>query len=114
MLNKVDMNETRNVIIISVMLTMGLGGAVLSSGSFAISGGIGSHASSCGWQCEAGACFVRAVMSGNIERTERDSALTLCEVMEAAFIRCEHWRMRHDNLLPCKSHHVPDVHGAFV
>ena len=36
--NKVDMNETRNVIIISVMLTMGLGGAVLSSGSFAISG----------------------------------------------------------------------------
>ena len=38
MQNKVDMNETRNVIIISVMLTMGLGGAVLSSGSFAISG----------------------------------------------------------------------------
>ena len=36
--NKVDMNDTRNVIIISVMLTMGLGGAVLSSGSFAISG----------------------------------------------------------------------------
>lgn len=34
----VNMNETRNVIIISVMLTMGLGGAVLSSGSFAISG----------------------------------------------------------------------------
>lgn len=32
------MNETRNVIIITVMLTMGLGGAVLSSGSFAISG----------------------------------------------------------------------------
>ena len=32
------MNDTRNVIIISVMLTMGLGGAVLSSGSFAISG----------------------------------------------------------------------------
>lgn len=38
MQNKVDMNETRNVIITSVMLTMGLGGAVLSSGSFAISG----------------------------------------------------------------------------
>lgn len=36
--NKVDMNDTRNVIIISVMLTMGLGGAVLTSGSFAISG----------------------------------------------------------------------------
>lgn len=36
--NKVDMNDTRNVIIISVMLTIGLGGAVLSSGSFAISG----------------------------------------------------------------------------
>lgn len=35
---KVDMNDTRNVIIMSVMLTMGLGGAVLSSGSFAISG----------------------------------------------------------------------------
>ena len=38
MQHKVDMNETRNVIIMSVMLTMGLGGAVLSSGSFAISG----------------------------------------------------------------------------
>lgn len=38
MQNRVDMNDTRNVIIISVMLTMGLGGAVLSSGSFAISG----------------------------------------------------------------------------
>lgn len=38
MQNKADMNDTRNVIIISVMLTMGLGGAVLSSGSFAISG----------------------------------------------------------------------------
>ena len=32
------MNNTRNVIIISVMLTMGLGGDVLSSGNFAISG----------------------------------------------------------------------------
>ena len=38
MQHKVDMNDTRNIIIISVMLTMGLGGAVLSSGSFAISG----------------------------------------------------------------------------
>lgn len=38
MQHKVDMNDTRNVIIISVMLTMGLGGAALSSGSFAISG----------------------------------------------------------------------------
>lgn len=38
MQNKIDMNNTRNVIIISVMLTMGLGGAVLSSGNFAISG----------------------------------------------------------------------------
>lgn len=36
--HKVDMNNTRNVIIVSVMLTMGLGGAVLSNGSFAISG----------------------------------------------------------------------------
>ena len=35
---KVDMNDTRNIIIMSVMLTMGLGGAVLSSGNFAISG----------------------------------------------------------------------------
>lgn len=38
MQHRVDMNDTRNVIIISVMLTMGLGGAVLSGGSFAISG----------------------------------------------------------------------------
>ena len=38
MQRKVDMNDTRNVIIMSVMLTMGLGGAVLSSGNFAISG----------------------------------------------------------------------------
>ena len=38
MQRKVDMNETRNIIIMSVMLTMGLGGAVLSSGNFAISG----------------------------------------------------------------------------
>ena len=38
MQHRVDMNDTRNVIIISVMLTMGLGGAVLSGGSFDISG----------------------------------------------------------------------------
>lgn len=37
MRNHVDMGRTRNVIIMSVMLTMGLGGAVLSSDSFAIS-----------------------------------------------------------------------------
>ena len=36
--NKVDMNVTRNTIIISVTLTMGIGGAILSWGSFAISG----------------------------------------------------------------------------
>lgn len=36
--HKVDMNETRNVIIISVTLTMGIGGAVLSAGDFAMSG----------------------------------------------------------------------------
>ncbi len=36
--HKVDFNDTRNVIIVSVMLTMGLGGAVLSTGNFAISG----------------------------------------------------------------------------
>ena len=38
MQRKVDMDDTRNIIIMSVMLTMGLGGAVLSSGNFAISG----------------------------------------------------------------------------
>ncbi|WP_281644665.1 uracil-xanthine permease family protein [Bacteroides zoogleoformans] len=36
--HKVDMNETRNVIIISVTLTMGIGGAVLSADNFALSG----------------------------------------------------------------------------
>ena len=36
--NKVDMNDTRNVIIVSVMLTVGLGGAVLSYGAFSIEG----------------------------------------------------------------------------
>lgn len=38
MQHKVDMSDTRNIIIVSVMLTMGLGGAVLSAGTFAISG----------------------------------------------------------------------------
>ncbi len=36
--HKVDLNSTRNIIIISITLTMGIGGAVLSSDSFSISG----------------------------------------------------------------------------
>lgn len=36
--HKVDMSVTRNTIIISVTLTMGIGGAILSWGNFAISG----------------------------------------------------------------------------
>ncbi|KGI59676.1 uracil-xanthine permease family protein [Prevotella sp. S7 MS 2] len=36
--HKVNLDKTRNIIIISVTLTMGIGGAVLSWGSFAISG----------------------------------------------------------------------------
>lgn len=36
--HKVDLSITRNIIIISVTLTMGIGGAVLSWGNFAISG----------------------------------------------------------------------------
>ena len=36
--HKVDMNETRNIIIISITLTMGIGAAVLSCGSFSVSG----------------------------------------------------------------------------
>lgn len=36
--HKVDFNRTRNIIIISIMLTMGIGGAVLKWGSFSISG----------------------------------------------------------------------------
>ena len=35
---KVDLNQTRNVIIISVTLTIGIGGAVLTWGNFTISG----------------------------------------------------------------------------
>ncbi|MDD7318426.1 MAG: uracil-xanthine permease family protein [Prevotella sp.] len=36
--HKVNMSETRNVVIISVTLTMGIGGAVLSSNGFTLSG----------------------------------------------------------------------------
>ena len=36
--NHVNLNVTRNVIIVSVTLTMGIGGAVLSCGEFSISG----------------------------------------------------------------------------
>ena len=36
--HKVDLNQTRNIIIVSVMLTMGIGGAVLNFGSFSMSG----------------------------------------------------------------------------
>lgn len=36
--HKVDFNRTRNIIIISITLTMGIGGAVLQHGSFSISG----------------------------------------------------------------------------
>ena len=36
--HKVDLNQTRNVIIISVTLTIGIGGVVLTWGNFTISG----------------------------------------------------------------------------
>ncbi len=36
--NKVDMSKTRNIIIASIILTTGLGGAVLSIGSFSLAG----------------------------------------------------------------------------
>lgn len=36
--HKVDLNQTRNTIIISVTLTMGIGGAILNWGNFAMSG----------------------------------------------------------------------------
>ena len=36
--HKVDLNPTRNVIIISITLTVGIGGAVLTWGNFTISG----------------------------------------------------------------------------
>ena len=36
--NKVDLNQTRNLIIVSVVLTLGIGGAILPMGSFSLSG----------------------------------------------------------------------------
>ena len=36
--HKVDLNETRNIIIVSVVLTLGIGGAILPMGSFSLSG----------------------------------------------------------------------------
>ncbi|MCR4603772.1 MAG: uracil-xanthine permease family protein [Prevotella sp.] len=36
--HKTDLNETRNIIIVSVTLTLGIGGAVLEFGSFSLSG----------------------------------------------------------------------------
>ena len=36
--NKVNLNDTRNIIIVSITLTMGIGGAVMSWGNFSISG----------------------------------------------------------------------------
>ncbi len=33
-----DLNSTRNIIIVSVTLTLGIGGAVFNFGSFALSG----------------------------------------------------------------------------
>ena len=36
--HKVNLNETRNIIIVSITLTMGIGGAVLSWGDLSISG----------------------------------------------------------------------------
>lgn len=36
--HKVDLNQTRNIIIVSVVLTLGIGGAILPMGSFSLSG----------------------------------------------------------------------------
>ena len=36
--HKVDLNQTRNLIIVSVVLTLGIGGAILPMGSFSLSG----------------------------------------------------------------------------
>ena len=36
--NKVDLNETRNIIIVSIVLTLGIGGAILPMGTFSLSG----------------------------------------------------------------------------
>ena len=36
--NKVDLDQTRNIVIVSVVLTLGIGGAILPMGSFSLSG----------------------------------------------------------------------------
>ena len=36
--NKVELNQTRNIIIVSVVLTLGIGGAIIPMGSFSLSG----------------------------------------------------------------------------
>ena len=36
--HKVDLNETRNIIIVSIVLTLGIGGAILPMGTFSLSG----------------------------------------------------------------------------
>ena len=36
--HKVDLNETRNIIIVSVILTLGIGGAIIPMGTFSLSG----------------------------------------------------------------------------
>lgn len=36
--HKVDLNQTRNIIIVSVVLTLGIGGAIIPMGSFSLSG----------------------------------------------------------------------------
>jgi uracil permease len=36
--NKVNLDETRNIIIVSVVLTLGIGGAIIPMGSFSLSG----------------------------------------------------------------------------
>ena len=36
--HKVDLDQTRNIIIVSITLTMGIGGAILTFGTFSISG----------------------------------------------------------------------------
>jgi uracil permease len=35
---KTDMNETRNQVIVSVILTIGIGGAIISYGTFSLAG----------------------------------------------------------------------------
>jgi len=36
--SKVDLDETRNIIIVSVTLTLGIGGAIIPMGTFSLSG----------------------------------------------------------------------------